>query len=176
MVDWHPMRLSIALAAACALLAQAKDPVWEAVASLAGEWEGEGQGEPGVSKGGFTFTPDLQGKILVRRNRSEYSATKDRAAFAHEDLMIFYRDPASGKVRASYHDNEGHLIEYTVTAEGRRIAFVSNAATGEPRYRFTYEEHAQNGASARPATRVLLARLWGRAGPFALMRRPGRTG
>jgi hypothetical protein len=34
------------------------------------------------------FQPDLQGEILVRKNRAEYPATKERAEFVHDDLMI----------------------------------------------------------------------------------------
>src|ERR1035437_2004808 len=54
---------------------------WGPVQSLVGDWTGEGGGGPGQGSGTFSFKPDLQGKILVRRNRAEYPATKERAAF-----------------------------------------------------------------------------------------------
>src|SRR5580658_1302996 len=92
-----------ALCIAGALPASPKEPAkdaWAALTSLlGGTWEGEGSGEPGNGTGGFTFLPDLQGKVLIRRNTSSYPATKDRPAFTHEDLMVISRDSASSPLR-----------------------------------------------------------------------------
>lgn len=120
---------------------------WEAIQYLAGEWTGEGAGNPGVGSGGFSFTPELQGQILVRKNWAEYPATKDRPAFRHDDLMILYREPADKRVRAEYFDNEGHMIRYAVqvSADRNQIILVSDREASAPRYRFTY---SKNGTSA----------------------------
>jgi hypothetical protein len=125
------MRAILFLLAPLALFAQAKDSAWAAVQSLAGEWTGQGAGEPGNGTGGFSFTPELQGKILVRRNRASYANS------FHEDLMIIHQD--AGKVRATYFDSEGHLIQYVVSTAGPRIAFVSDPSASAPRYRFIYD-------------------------------------
>ena len=108
---------------------------------LVGEWMGEGGGQPGqVSAGGFSFAPDLQGAVLVRKNSAEYPASKDRPAFRHDDLTIVSRGTAGNPPRATYFDNEGHVIDYSVsaTADGSRIEWVGAPQAGQPRFRFTY--------------------------------------
>jgi len=117
-----------------------KQAGWGAVQYLVGDWTGEGGGEPGQGNGSFSFKPDLQGKILVRKNRAEYPATKDRAAFVHEDLMVVYRGAPDTGLRAIYFDSEGHAIQYEVQApaDGSAVVFVSGAEASAPRYRLTY--------------------------------------
>src|SRR5690349_5925928 len=81
---------------------------------LLGEWIGEGGGGPGEGSGAFAFARELQGKVLVRTNYAEYPASAERPAFRHDDLMIVYTDPPSGRPHAIYFDSEGHVIEYAV--------------------------------------------------------------
>lgn len=113
---------------------------WGPVESLVGDWTGEGGGGPGQGSGTFSFKPDLQGKILVRKNRAEYPATKERAAFLHDDLMVIYRDTPEASLHAVYFDSEGHTIRYEVQAarDGGAVVFVSGAEPSAPRYRLTY--------------------------------------
>ncbi len=113
---------------------------WEALQSLAGEWIGVGTGTPGQGSGAFSFTADLQGRVLDRRNRAGYPAANGRPAALHDDLTVHYRDPSGGRVRAIYFDNEGHVIHYAVdvSADHKRITLLSDAAPSEPRFRFTY--------------------------------------
>src|SRR5262249_54757443 len=67
-----------------ALAAQSKGVSLEDLKFLAGEWKGEGGGRPGqAATGGFSFNFELQGKVLVRRNFSEYAATPEKPAFRH---------------------------------------------------------------------------------------------
>ena len=107
---------------------------------LLGRWEGVGGGEAGQGSGYFTFEEGLQGKVLVRKNHSEYPATKDRPAFVHDDLMIVYADPQTGGARAFYTDSEGHVINYAVgvSGEGQSVTFLSDPRDPGPRYRLTY--------------------------------------
>lgn len=122
----------------------AKDP-WAAYRFLLGDWEGEGDGKSGVNKGQFTFALELDGKILVRKNRAEVPAPKGRPAATHEDLLIVYA--ADGKAnKAIYFDNESHVINYTPTfsQDGRTLTFLSDAAPKSPRFRLTYTQ-AENG-------------------------------
>lgn len=90
------------------------DP-WADWKFLLGEWAaGESSGVPGqASKGSFTLAPDLNGKILVRKNHAEYPPANGRPAIVHDDLMIIYR--AAGATRAFYSDNEGHVIQYRIS-------------------------------------------------------------
>ena len=116
-------------------------PAWTALAQLTGEWVGDGDGAPGQGSGAFRFTSELQGRVYVRKNFAEYPAAAGRAAFRHDDLLVVYRPEDGGAPRATYWDNEGHVIEYTVSvSEDRKtIVFVSAAADKQPRFRFTYE-------------------------------------
>jgi len=118
----------------------AADPNWESMTRLLGKWVGEGSSELGSGSGYFTFEPDLKGKVLIRKNHSEYPATKDRPTYVHEDLMTVYADPATKRTRAFYVDTEGHVINYEVSfsADGDKITFLSEAQPAAPRYRLSY--------------------------------------
>jgi hypothetical protein len=109
---------------------------------LVGEWAGTGQGEPGTGSGEFTFEKDLDGKVLIRRSRTDYPRTKDRAAFVHTDLTVVFSSPAG--LRASYFDNEGHHIQYRVdvTADRNTVTFLSDNEPGAPRFRLIYRKEA----------------------------------
>jgi len=112
---------------------------WGALQYLLGDWTGEGSGETGQGTGSFSFQADLQGKILVRKNHAEYPATKERAAFEHDDLMIVYREPPDNRLHAVYFDNEQHAIRYEVEEPaGGDIVFLSAPEPSAPRYRLTY--------------------------------------
>lgn len=116
---------------------------------LLGAWEGEGRGGPGQGGGGFTFGPELQGKVLVRRSHAEYPATKDRPASSHEDLMVAFSE--GGKLRADYFDNEGHMIRYDISGPDERgsVRFISDAKTQGPRFRLTYTPTGKDTLSLR---------------------------
>jgi hypothetical protein len=119
----------------------APDP-WAGWKFLIGEFNaGDSSGVPGqASSGGFTFAPELNGNVLVRKNHAEYPATKDHAAFTHEDLMIVYRE--GGGTKAIYTDSEGHVIHYGVnlSGDGRQIVFLSEGGGGGPQFRLTYRD------------------------------------
>jgi hypothetical protein len=128
---------------AAAQQTQATD-VWGPYKFLVGTWTAEGHGEPGEGKGAFSFQVELQGKILVRRNRLEFAATPQRPAFAHEDLLVVYRDADATPMRAIYFDSEGFVIHYTAAFSegGKVLTFLSDASPQAPRQRLTY---VQNG-------------------------------
>ncbi len=130
-------RITVLLFFFASLALQAED--WGALQFLIGDWAGEGGGQPGqASAGSFSFTPDLQGTILVRRSFAEYPPANGRPAFRHDDLTIVYRDADSKQFRATYWDNEGHVIRYSVqTAEGG-VVFVSEGPPSGQRFRISY--------------------------------------
>ena len=122
--------------------AQAPPNAWGDWQLVLGEWIGdEGHGQPGSpTSSSFSFSPELDGKILVRRDRAEYPAAQGRPAFTHEGLMVIYCDEPSTGFRAHSFDNEGHLIDYAIEiVPGRRIVFTSPALNGAPTYRLVYE-------------------------------------
>ena len=127
------------------------DARWAPLGFLIGEWVGEGTGEPGQGEGGFSFLPDQDGRILIRKNYANYPSTKDKAAYSHTDLTIIYQESGESKLRAIYFDNEGHTIHYGVVpaADGNSIQFLSAASTSEPRYRLTYSKTAPDRVGLR---------------------------
>jgi hypothetical protein len=100
---------------------------------LLGQWEASGAGEIGSSSGVMTFTQDLSGRVIVRRNESRSKQG------SHQDLMIIYRDSA-GALRADFFDSEGHVIAYEVTVtETPPTAVFTHASTDkEPGFRFSH--------------------------------------
>lgn len=124
----------------------APDP-WARWRFLLGEWAGTGAGDPGVGSGGSTFALELDGRILVRHSRADYPATAARAAVAHRDLLIVYPGPCDSLFRASYFDNEGHVIQYRVRVPvpGGRAIFDSDGPEPGPRFRLTYASQAEGG-------------------------------
>jgi len=147
------MRTSLLLLTATVIFAQAPktENPWTPLSFLVGEWTGEGSGQPGQGSGGFSFLPDLEKNVLVRKNRADYPATKDRPAFSHTDLMIVYREPGAIKLRAIYFDTEGHVIHYTVdpSADGNAVQFLSDASNWNPRYRLTYTKTGPDAVGIR---------------------------
>lgn len=118
---------------------------WEDWNYYLGEWTGDGEGEPGEGSGGFRFDFDLQGHILVRKNFAEYLATEKMPAYRHDDLMIIYRDPEQG-FRATYWDNEGHIIYYTAefSQDKNILTFLGDIIPSAPRFRFIYNKVNNN--------------------------------
>jgi hypothetical protein len=113
---------------------------WKDFDFLIGEWTWSGGGQPGQAKGTSTFEPVLNGTVLLRKVHLDYPASKDRAAFSHDDLLYVYHDPADDSLHAIFFDNENHVIRYAVSfpAGGDSIQFLSDAAPSGTRARMTY--------------------------------------
>jgi hypothetical protein len=89
---------------------------------------------------GFRSSRTYRGAALIRKNHSEYPATKDRPAYVHDDLVVMYVDSSTKQTRAFYLDGESHVINYTgtVSADGNTFTFLSDLLPSAPRYRLTY--------------------------------------
>jgi hypothetical protein len=127
-------RILAAAGFVCALFGQD----WGPAQFLVGNWTGDGGGQLGQGSGAFSFSPDLQGKILVRKNFAEYPAANGKPAFRHDDLMILYRDETTHGLRATYFDSEEHVISYAVKPVEGGVVFVSEGAPSTTRFRMTY--------------------------------------
>ena len=125
--------------------AQTPPNPWQDWQMVAGDWiADEGHGQPGSpTSSGFSFSPDLDRKVLIRRDRADYPAAQGRPAFTHEGLMVIYRDETSKVFHAESFDNEGHVIGYTVDiVPGTRIVLTSPARSAAPTFRLVYETAA----------------------------------
>ena len=127
------------LLVSCQLLfGQQKKNPWEKWNFLIGEWVGEGNGQPGQGEGKFSFQKDLDGNILVRKNRTSFPEIANSKAFVHEDLLIVYPGSESTPREAIYFDNEGHTIKYKVTFSDKSVVLTSDASEPGPRFRLSY--------------------------------------
>ena len=124
------------------------DP-WADWKFLLGEWTvGQGGGVPGTAtSGSFSLRPELGGKILLRKNHSEYAVAAGKPPVVHDDLMVIYRE--AGVTKAFYDDSEGHVIHYNVSisADKKQIIFLSDQVAAQPRYRLTYQNLGQDSVS-----------------------------
>jgi hypothetical protein len=149
MRNWRVMLVALTLIPFLSLQAQPSKSAneWKDFDFLFGEWTWVGGGKPGQGQGVSTFQPELDGTVLVRKTHLDYPATKERAAFGHDDLIYVYHDPPDNSLRAIFFDGEGHVIRYAVTVapDGKSIEFLSDAAPGGTRCRMTY---AQAGADS----------------------------
>ena len=120
--------------------AQTKQSAWDKLSMLTGEWVAQGGGQPGQGEGSFSFQYDLDKKVMLRKNISEYPAAGNKPAITHRDLMIIYTSNKEDSLNAIYFDNEGHTINYTINfADGdKTIQFVSNPRENMPGFRLTY--------------------------------------
>ena len=131
------------LIAAVPVLAQtaaekpASPAAWKKLEFLLGNWTGaagEKDTQIGAGQGAFSFEPQLNQKIIVRRNFAAYDS-----GARHDDLMVIYLDAPDDTPRAIYFDTEGHIIRYNLAfpAAGT-VVFESDGAQPGPRYRLTY--------------------------------------
>lgn len=111
---------------------------WDKWAWLMGKWKGEGSGQPGQGNGSFSFDFSLDKKIIERKSHSEYPATEKKPLIIHDDLMIVYLDFTGSPSKAIYFDNEGHIINYTISYADKSIVMISDKITNVPIFRLTY--------------------------------------
>jgi hypothetical protein len=124
------------------------DP-WAACRFMMGAWIGtEGAGQPGDAvAGGFTLAFDLGDKVLIRRSQADYAPKPgEKTGKSHHDLMIVYRLAGETQLRAFYVDDEGHAINYLVSAPKENVAvFETDAVEHGPRFRLDYQLNPDRG-------------------------------
>jgi hypothetical protein len=112
---------------------------WKPIEFLFGNWTARGGGaSTGQGVGDFSFEPQVNRQIVVRKNFAEYTSGPE-AGTRHDDLMIIYADPPGQPLHAIYFDSEGHTIRYIVkTASSNSAIFESDGTQPGPRYRLSY--------------------------------------
>jgi hypothetical protein len=105
---------------------------------LIGEWKDNSSRQPGQASYTFTFTFDLDRKIIVRKTNSSQQDITGKYNFIHQDLMIIYPDQTGKPDKAIYFDNEGHIINYKISFEGKSIVFKNYDIGNNRVYRLTY--------------------------------------
>jgi hypothetical protein len=130
--------VALALVAVVPAAADAQERALQALEALAGTWDAEGGGAPGQGTGTVSFTREVGGRAVVRRNAVAYPAANGRAASTHEDLLVVHADGA--ETSALYVDDEGHVIRYAAAARAApgTLVLVSIPGPG-PRFRLTHD-------------------------------------
>ena len=108
-----------------------KKDVWEPLRFFVGEWEGEGEGRPGVSKVGREYKFVLQDRFLEARNKSIYEPQEDNPkGEIHEDWGLFSYDEGREKIVFRQFHAEGFVNRYvldSLSADGKTLVFVTEA-------------------------------------------------
>lgn len=129
--------VSVLPAAAQTATDQSAGSEWKKLEFLLGNWTGSAGAKDtplGAGQGGFSFEPELNRKIIVRRNRASYDS-----GARHDDLMVIYLDAPNNTPRAIYFDTEGHVIRYNLAFPApNRVTFESDGTQPGPRYRLSY--------------------------------------
>ena len=123
----------------------AKD-VWEPLRFFIGEWEGTGEGKPGVSKTRREYRFVLNNKFIEIRNRSEYDPQpKNPKGEIHEDWGMFSFDRGRKQFILRQFHVEGFVNQFVTTSvseDGKTITFTSESIENIPagwRARETYK-------------------------------------
>lgn len=120
--------------------------VWEPLRFFVGEWEGNGEGKPGVSKTSREYRLVLSDKFVEIRNRSQYEPQpKNPKGENHEDWgMISYDRGRKQFVLRQFHV-ERFVVQYVMTSmsdDGKTFTFTSEQIENIPagwRARETYK-------------------------------------
>ena len=111
------------------------DADWDSWQFLLGDWVGGGVNNEDSGTGTFSFSLELQDRIIVRKDHFDFSKTKAHPAYSHDGLMIIYQ---KSPVSAVYFGSEGHIVNYKVQVEQNKIVFLSDNTPFEPVFRITY--------------------------------------
>lgn len=146
-----PLTFGLAAACLCAFASPAspeKDG-WADLRFLVGSWVAEDVGQAGAA-GEFSFAPDLQSRVLVRRNQARFPSQEGRPATVHDDLMVICQEGDQGSRKAVYFDSEGHVIQYALatSVESGTWTFTSDPGNG-PRFRLVYKKLDENRVSVK---------------------------
>jgi hypothetical protein len=116
---------------------------------LIGEWKDTEAHQSGNGSTTFSFFYDLDKKIIVRRSQTQYTDKTGGQKIIRQDLMIIYPDESGKSNKAICFDNEGHIINYKITFEGKTVIFKNYDRGNSPVYRLTYIRTADEAISRK---------------------------
>ena len=136
------MRIKLTIVALCLLasLGTAQTPTrsdtWEPLRYLVGNWEGAGNGQPGVSKIQREYRFVLNDKYIHVENKSTYDPQpKNPKGEVHQDWgMVSFDKGRKTFVLRQFHV-EGFVNQYVITsssADGKTIVFTSESIENIP--------------------------------------------
>jgi len=119
-----------------AVSSQPQPPPWKPFQFFAGEWEGEGQGQSGVSKVERRYEFVLNGRFLEVRNKSVYAPQeKNPKGEVHEDRGLFSFDRGRKAYVFRQFHVEGFVNQFALPAaeaEAPSRTFVSESIENIP--------------------------------------------
>ncbi len=133
--------LAITVSARAAGPAAGLAPGLAGIGFLVGHWSSRIPGvvaeTGGTSTGTISFTPEVGGHVLLRRDHLGLLDRSGRAAGGFDILMMIY--PEAGTLHADYSDGQ-HVIHYAsaLVRPGRSVSFTSAASPGAPTFRLAY--------------------------------------
>lgn len=125
-----------------------KSTTWDKWQWLVGDWKTMEESRDNQAGGTFSFKPDLDQKILVRRGHTEYNQLRANPMI-HNDLMVIYPGYSGPPAKAVYFDNEGHSISYTFAVTDKSIIFTSERTPYAPIFRMGYYKEDSNIVNAK---------------------------
>lgn len=131
--------LTACILSAAAARAQEADAAFQSLQFLVGNWDARGDEQRVEPLGSFSFQPELNGKILVRRAQAMEGKGAMGAAPGYDDLMIIYYEASAGGLQAITFDTDGHVMHYHVNVSGGKAIFDTLQSQPGPRYRLTYD-------------------------------------
>lgn len=119
MIMFRALAAVLSFAAVLTAQTEAKPDFWKPVRFLAGAWEGDVNGQPGMGKSVREYRFVMNGKYLEVRNKSSYSAQpKNPKGEVHEDWgMISYDRSRKLLVLRQFHV-EGFVNQYAADPGG----------------------------------------------------------
>jgi hypothetical protein len=135
------MFAAVAMAGAASAQAPVLKPGLEGLGFLVGHWSTATPGKVadtgGRSAGEVSFTPEVGGAVLLRRDHVRLYDAAGEPAGGFGIMMMIY--PEAGGIHADYADGD-HVIHYTsaTVSPGRAVTFVSAASPTAPTFRLSY--------------------------------------
>lgn len=122
-----------------------EEDVWEPLRFFSGQWEGQGEGKGGISKGVQHFEFILGGQYLHVRNRTVFEPQEENPkGEVHQDWGFFSYDRARKTFVLRQFHVEGFVNQYvmdTPRADSKTLVFTSESIENIPsgfRARLTY--------------------------------------
>jgi hypothetical protein len=112
-----------------------QDDKWENWKPLIGDWTGEGIAVPGEGTGTFSFTFDLNEKILIRKSNYDYLGEKMYTTFS--DMMIIYLVDGTPS-KAIFFNQDGFSRNYLISYSDKSITLISEKIPQTPIFKLTY--------------------------------------